>query len=201
MLNSSAKENSLTSSLELKFVDESEFDQATSQLKKQVFRECLAVANHLLYSEQELHQSEANTARFAKLEAIYCLLMLNGKCIGWHYGHQDGPTSYYMCNSAVLPEYRRQGCYSWLAQKVMEEVTRRGYLRIKSRHYPTNNPVIIAKLKLGFVVTGLQLSANFGTLLELEWHVNQGMTDLMKFRCGETLPSESALKSLGLTRS
>ncbi|MEN9827227.1 MAG: hypothetical protein RI953_2972 [Pseudomonadota bacterium] len=200
-MTSSIEENTPSSSLKLKFVDESEFDQATAQLKKQVFRECLAVASHLLYSEQELHQSEANTARFAKLETIYCLLMLNGKCIGWHYGHQDGPTCYYMCNSAVLPQHRRQGYYSWLAKSVMEEVTRRGYHRIKSRHYPTNNPVIIAKLKLGFVVTGLQLSSNFGTLLELEWNANQAMADLMKFRCGEKLPPESTLKSLGLTRS
>jgi ribosomal protein S18 acetylase RimI-like enzyme len=197
----SIKENTPASSLKLKFVDEIEFNEATSEYRKEVFQDCLAIQNRQVYSEKEIHLAEANIARFSKLESVYCLLMLNDVCIGWHYGYQDTPMSYYMCNSAVLPQHRRQGYYSWLAKSVMEEVTRRGYHRIKSRHYPTNNPVIIAKLKLGFVVTGLQLSSNFGTLLELEWNANQAMADLMKFRCGEKLPPESNLKSLGLTRS
>jgi L-amino acid N-acyltransferase YncA len=109
--------------------------------------------------------------------------------------------SYYMSNSAILPEYRRKGYYSLLARGIVEEVTRRGYHKIKSRHYPTNNAVIIAKLKLGFVITGFQLSANFGTLVELEWNAKKEIQELMHFRCGAQLPSDSSLQAIGLKRN
>ncbi len=155
----------------------------------------------MIFSQEEFKESGENIERFAKLESIYCLLMLGEKCIGWHYGHQDGPMSYYMSNSAILPEYRRKGYYSLLARGIVEEVTRRGYHKIKSRHYPTNNAVIIAKLKLGFVITGFQLSANFGTLVELEWNAKKEIQELMHFRCGAQLPSDSSLHAIGLKRN
>ena len=34
--------------------------------------------------------------------------------IGWSFGWQENPNTYYMCNSAVLPKYRRKGIYSAL---------------------------------------------------------------------------------------
>lgn len=195
-----AEENDKTKSLQLKFVSESEFEAETSKHKKDVFRESLTIYSHQIYSEEEIHKSEANMARFAKLESLYCLLLLGDECIGWHYGYQIGPMSYYMCNSAILPEFRRQGYYTWLASKIIEEITARGYHRITSRHHPTNNPIIIAKLKLGFVVTGLQLAGSFGTLIELERNSNQAMAELIKFRCGAKLPQSSTLEAIGLTR-
>lgn len=32
--------------------------------------------------------------------------------VGWHVGNQRSATEFYMRNSAILPEYRRQGLYS-----------------------------------------------------------------------------------------
>lgn len=196
-----AESSSLLSSLKLRFVTEDEFQEFTADLKQNIFSNLLSIPNRALYSEDDLNRSEANSARYAHLESVYCLLMLNDKCIGWHYGYQDGPMSYYMCNSAIIPEFRRQGCYSWLAEQVMKEMQARGYLKIKSRHHPTNTAVLIAKLKLGFIVSGLQVSSNFGTLVELEWHGNERVDDVMKFRCGAALPDSSTLQALGLSRS
>lgn len=190
--------NSLLSLLHLRIVSEAELDEATAVLKKEIFKNQLSLSNKALYSDTEFHRAECNIARYAQLERLYCLLMLGQKCIGWHYGFQDGPFSYYMCNSAIIPEYQRQGCYSWLAQQVMNEVQSRGFHKIKSRHHPTATAVLIAKLKLGFIVSGMQLSANFGTLVELEWNGNPHVERLMKFRCGSALPESTALEALGL---
>lgn len=194
-----AEPNTLLSSLKLRFVTEDEFDEATAALKKDIFSHVLSIPNRALYSEDDLRRSEANSARYAQLESVYVLLMHNGRCIGWHYGFQEGAMTYYMCNSAIISEYRRQGCYSWLAEQVMKEMQARGYLKIKSRHHPTNTAVLIAKLKLGFIVSGLQVSSNFGTLVELEWHGNAHVEDVMKFRCGAAMPDASTLEVLGLS--
>lgn len=191
--------NPMTSSLSLSFVSEEDFHKATSVLKNSIFSKHLTVPNSTLYSEEDFSRARDNMARHSQLENIHALLMSGDRCIGWHFGFQDGPFSYYMCNSAIIPEFRRQGCYSWLAQRVMTEVQSRGYHKITSRHHPTNTPVLIAKLKLGFIISGLQVSANFGTLVELEWNGNDRVANLMKFRCGEALVEPTVLNMVGLT--
>jgi ribosomal protein S18 acetylase RimI-like enzyme len=170
--------------LKVKFVGEAEFRSKTSELRNRVFSECHTLSHSALYSDEQMIQSEPNRVRFDQLESLYCLLMLDEECIGWHFGFQDGPLSYYMCNSAILPEHQRNGYYTFLAQQVMDEVQSRGYLKITSMHHPTNTAVLIAKLKMGFIVSGMKLSANFGTLLELEWNASSEVNDVMKIRCG-----------------
>ncbi len=184
-----------TKTLKVKFVDEGEFRNQTSNLINKIFSDTHTLVNSELYSAEQLQQSEVNRARFDKLESLYCLLMLDEECIGWHFGFQYGPLSYYMCNSAIVPEHQRNGYYTFLAQQVMSEAHRRGYLKITSRHHPTNTAVLIAKLKLGFIVSGMQLSANFGTLLELEWNASSKVNDVMKVRCGALKPDAGAIHS------
>jgi len=179
--------------LKVKFVGEAEFRDQTSNLRDKIFSDCYTLGHSALYSEEQLLHSEPNRARFDKLESMYCLLLLGEECIGWHFGFQDGPLSYYMCNSAILPEHQRSGYYTFLATQVMSEAQRRGYLKITSRHHPTNTAVLIAKLKLGFIVSGMQLSANFGTLLELEWNASSEVNDVMKVRCGAKKPGAGAI--------
>lgn len=191
--------NAIVNSLTLRLVDAETFWDATSAARREIFSGQLSVPNAQLYSEDEFRRADDNMARHSQLENIYALLMSGDRCIGWHFGFQDGPFSYYMCNSAIIPEFRRRGCYSWLAQQVMNEVHARGYLKITSRHHPTNTPVLIAKLKLGFIISGLQVSANFGTLVELEWNGNDRVANLMKFRCGEALVEPTVLNMVGLT--
>ena len=183
-------------SLKVEFVGEAEFRSKTSELRNRVFSECHTLSHSALYSDEQMIQSEPNRVRFDQLESMYCLLMLDVECIGWHFGFQDGPLSYYMCNSAILPEHQRNGYYTFLAQQVIDEVQRRGYLKITSRHHPTNTAGLIAKLKLGFIVSGMKLSANFGTLLELEWHASSEVNDVMKIRCGAKKPCTGSIHSV-----
>lgn len=193
--------NAIVNSLTLRLVDADVFWNVTSAVRREIFSGQLSVPNAQLYSDDEFRRADDNIARYSQLENIYALLMSGDQCVGWHHGFQDGPFSYYMCNSAIVPEYRRQGCYAWLAQQVMNEVHSRGYHRIKSRHHPTNTPVLIAKLKLGFVISGLQVTANFGTLVELEWNGNSRVGNLMKFRCGEDVAEPSILEMVGLSHA
>jgi hypothetical protein len=53
---------------------------------------------------------------------------------------------------------------------------------IRSQHSVLNNPVIIAKLRAGFHVSGLSQSAQMGTLIELTMHLFEKRQGLFRIR-------------------
>ncbi|MFT4623370.1 MAG: GNAT superfamily N-acetyltransferase [Myxococcota bacterium] len=69
--------------------------------------------------------------------------------------------------SVVHPEHRRRGVYSAMARAVLAEARHRGYLDVTSLHLASNNPVLIAKLTLGFTVVGAEVSPEWGVLVRL----------------------------------
>jgi hypothetical protein len=72
-----------------------------------------------------------------------------------------------MINSGVALAERRQGVYTRLVQLVVEHARLRRHIAIRSRHAANNNAVIIAKLKLGFCVSGFEYSEVYGPLVQL----------------------------------
>lgn len=89
------------------------------------------------------------------------------KLIGWTYACPEGASHLYMINSGVTAAERKNGVYSELARLVIEHARARGYVAIMSRHAANNNAVIIAKLKLGFFVSGFEYSEVYGPLVRL----------------------------------
>lgn len=89
--------------------------------------------------------------------------------IGWHYGQASDFETYYMQNSAILPEYRSQGLYGKLLSVVLEKVRDEEFQVVTSLHHPNNAAVLIPKLKAGFVITGMQFHERFRSLVELRY--------------------------------
>jgi ribosomal protein S18 acetylase RimI-like enzyme len=87
--------------------------------------------------------------------------------IGWTYACPEGTSLLYMINSGVAPAERQKGIYSELARLVIEHARSQGYVTILSRHAADNNAVIVAKLKLGFFVSGFEYSEVYGPLVRL----------------------------------
>ena len=87
--------------------------------------------------------------------------------VGWTFACPEGANHFYMINSGVAPAERRKGVYSELARLVIEHARSRGYVAILSRHAANNNAVIVAKLKLGFFVSGFEYSEVYGPLVRL----------------------------------
>lgn len=125
----------------------------------------------------------------------YSLLLHREQLAGWTWGYQDSPESYYMVNSAILPQYRGRGLYSTLLEVTMRMLVDKGFQRIWSRHNMTNNAVIIPKLKRGFMITGTELSEVFGALVHLTYHTNQTRKKALEFRAG-TLRPDAELKKI-----
>lgn len=101
--------------------------------------------------------------------------------VGWHVGDQKSREEFYMRNSGVLPEFQGRGLYTAMLKAVLGLLSEVGFQVISSKHNATNNQVIVLKLKQGFVITGLEISDKFGTLVRLEW--NFGDATVHKRRC------------------
>jgi len=118
---------------------------------------------------------------------------INDEPVGWSFGFQTRADACYMCNSAVLPNYRRKGVYKALMKEAVKVASNEGFQTIYSEHKLHNNPIIIAKLKAGFEVTGLSLNDSFGNLLRLTFYTNKKRKDLLHVRSGLRKPSAEDL--------
>jgi GNAT superfamily N-acetyltransferase len=78
---------------------------------------------------------------------------------------------FYMANSGVVETHRRRGIYTSLLKAVLQHAAGEGAWAVRSKHSVINRPVIIAKLREGFNISGLSQSARMGTLVELTLHL------------------------------
>ena len=102
--------------------------------------------------------------------------------VGWTYGWFQRPDRFIMANSAVLPSYRRLGLYSRLVGAIVEHAQSRGAGTVHSWHSVLNTPIIIAKLKLGFIIAGTHFSEHLGLQVELVRHASKTRADIFHNR-------------------
>ena len=95
-----------------------------------------------------------------------------GTLVGWSFGWLERGRVFYMANSGVIASRRRGGLYTRLVEAVCQHASAIGAIAVKSEHSVLNNGVIIAKLRLGFGITGLSQSAQMGALVELTRHLS-----------------------------
>ena len=110
------------------------------------------------------------------------------RLVGWTFARAEAGYDLHMVNSGVARAERRQGVYSRLVQLTIEYATSHGYRSIKSRHVPMNNAVIIAKLRLGFQVSGFEYSEVYGPLVCLTHLVGEPRRELYQARAAPIVP-------------
>jgi GNAT superfamily N-acetyltransferase len=93
--------------------------------------------------------------------------------VGWSYGDMRDSVSFFMTNSAILPVYRQRGIYSAFLRQFLSYLSALGYERVVSNHQTNNRAVIIAKLKMGFNVTSVNLDERWGGQVELTYLVHE----------------------------
>lgn len=109
----------------------------------------------------------------------------NAKLIAASRSFQISSTELMMGISMVSSEFRNQGIYSALCKRTIEIAKREGFQIVTSKHMLTNNPILIAKLKLGFNVYGMETDAVHGTLLKLVYNLNEQMSEALRYRAGD----------------
>jgi GNAT superfamily N-acetyltransferase len=111
--------------------------------------------------------------------------------VGWSYGWMERGDVFYVANSGVVPSHRRRGIYSSLLAAMREHALAQGAVAVRSQHSVMNNPVLIAKLRAGFHVTGLSQHARMGSLVELTLHLYEPRQALFRTRSLPYVPPES----------
>lgn len=92
--------------------------------------------------------------------------------IGFSVGKLTDGLTFFMEWSGILPAYHRQGIYSSFLKKLLPYLQELGIERVTSNHMGTNRPVLIAKLKAGFVVTGMSVDERHGMVVWLTLFLN-----------------------------
>jgi len=108
----------------------------------------------------------------------------DGRLVGFSVGWQQGEGRFYMASSAVDPAFQRRGVYNALLARVISEARARGFAEVWSRHLPDNAPILIAKLKQGFVIAGVEMTASYGMLVSLALPLNEARAHALAFRMG-----------------
>lgn len=108
--------------------------------------------------------------------------------IGWSYGIQHNADTFRMVTTGILPEFQGKGIYSSFLQFYSQHIGNQGFQILFSRHYATNNQVIVPKLRFGFIVSGFEISDQFGLLLWLSYYFNKTREKVMHARSGLQQP-------------
>ena len=180
---------------EIRKMSKDDFFPLMKNLHEKVFSEDLSYNPNSILNEHEKNRLAA-LAEYSKDRFELHLGVFKGEeFIGWHFGYQVNQWEFYMCNTGVLEEHRRNGIYTSLLEFVLSECKQAGFQEISSRHNASNNQVIIPKLKSGFVISSLEISDVFGTLVQLKYYTNPKRKEIIDFRTGQKAPS-SAVKLL-----
>lgn len=184
----------LTSEILIRDLDPREFGEIFSEQRKAMFPNTFDFQCALALTEAE-RALEKDLGRL--LNTRYTLrwgIEHENQIIGWTFGFQVSSEDFYMCNTALQPDFRGKGLYTALLPKVIERVTTDGFQLISSKHSASNNQVIVPKLRVGFYIAGMEISDRFGTLVRLTYHHNATRREFFKVRTGEVAPTDAILK-------
>ena len=131
-----------------------------------------------------------SSATAPQLQSQFGLAAFRGSVlVGWSQGYREGTNQFYMLNSGVARAERRRGVYSQLVKAVLAHAESQGYSTVRSRHSAANTAVIIAKLRLGFLVSGYEYSEVYGPLVQLTHLVGEARRRLYQTRASPIRPS------------
>lgn len=179
----------------LKECSAEEYQKLTADLHKKVFddNELILRTASILSDSEKAKLKKLNQKRSTPYQS-QAVLFYKTEVAGWTWGFQDSRESYYMVNSAIMPEFRGRGLYKRVLDLTMEKLIQKGFQKIWSRHSILNNAVIIPKLKRGFQITGTELNESFGSLLNLTYLTNETRRKALAFRSGNFKPDEEIKK-------
>jgi hypothetical protein len=91
---------------------------------------------------------------------------------------------YRMWHTAVRTAERRRGIYQHILDGTIAYTRALGFDAISSEHAPCNNPILIAKLRAGFHIYGMELDPMAGPSVILRYFHNPEHLAAYELRCG-----------------
>ena len=91
----------------------------------------------------------------------------DGAPIGWFYGYMEDEETFFIDTIGFIPEYRGEGIYTAFLGQLVDILKEAGYDRIATTHHPNNRAALIADLKNGFIVVGMELHESHGPAVKM----------------------------------
>jgi hypothetical protein len=110
-------------------------------------------------------------------------------------GGQYDDRTYLMGHAQVHPDEQRKGIYSAIVRLIVAYTGELGFDQVISTHSPSNNAVLIPKLRAGFVITALEIDAAFGMSIRLTYFHVPEQLDAFRFRAGDASLSAELIES------
>jgi ribosomal protein S18 acetylase RimI-like enzyme len=187
----------LPEAYEIRELSREQFWPLCEPLSMKIFEEAQPMFNARdLLTESEKEKAKALQSRMGDPFRLHLAVFYKNEFVGWSWGFQQSAETYYMCNSAILPEHRNKGLYTALMHETVRRVSAEGFQRIYSRHTATNNAVIIPKLKAGFLITHFEISDTFGVLVHLTLFPKELRSKVLNYRAGQILPDKEIQRLL-----
>jgi ribosomal protein S18 acetylase RimI-like enzyme len=175
------------------FKNQYEFKIVESLITDSNFKELLNIMGGpppweelLAQEEREKHERLKDATK--SLKRLRIGVYFKNQLIAFTFAFQSEGSNLHMAMSCVHPEHQRQGIYTELLRAVLEYSKSEGFQTVDSYHRATNNPVIIAKLRSGFVINGFTLSDIMGCLVRTTYFHNTERRKLMDIRSGLVRP-------------
>lgn len=149
----------LTETITVTSVTASAFYEAVGQISGQIFAPLSSLG---LYAPAKTPKSMAQDLAKQILYEYFVFYDDKEEPIGFSSGCLQDVYTFFMEWSGILPAYQRQGLYATFLAKLLAYLKELGIERVTSNHMGTNRPVLIAKLKAGFNVTGVTLDERWG---------------------------------------
>lgn len=152
--------------------------------------------HHTFFPNQYFHPDERDKqarlkARLGNLFKLQLGLFSEaGEFVGYSFGAQETAETFYMIASAVLPAHQNRGLYTALVKEVVRRCTEEGFQKIYGTHCATNNAVLVPKLKLGFVISKIEISEVLGTVIHTQFYTNALRRKVLDYRSGLTVPDQ-----------
>jgi len=138
-----------------------------------------------LRSERErTDQTRLAEARGGEALFDFSVVRQAGRLAALFCGEQRSEGIYRMWHTHVHPEYCRRGLYKLIVRGTIAYTAALGFDTITSEHAPCNNPIILAKLRAGFRIYGLELDPFVGPALILRYFHNPEHLAAYELRCG-----------------
>jgi RimJ/RimL family protein N-acetyltransferase len=97
--------------------------------------------------------------------------------VGWFYSYREDATTTFIDTVGFLSAYRGRGLYTAFLPKYLAYAAALGYERVTTSHHPNNRAIMIAELKVGFNIVGLELHESHGSLIKLAYLMHADRRD------------------------
>jgi hypothetical protein len=188
------KETKLLKDYSVKNITLNEYNEYRSEFEPKIFFNRFDLNINEAYSDTELNNIKKLEKNLESKQVLRLGFFYKQEMIGWFYGIQISKDSFRMGTVGIINEHQRKGVYSAFLEVLFKFIENEGYQKIQSRHYATDNQVIIPTLRSGFKITGMELTDDFGLLVLVTYFFNQTRQDAIDMRSGFSQASPEVKK-------